>query len=162
MTGRGHSSQPGNGEAMTSRQPGTTPQEAAGTPMPGDRPVRGPGWLAPVLPLTLLIILGLAGLRGAVTEPRWNGPWQRDGLVIGVALELVLVVLLVITMRRRAVRGRAELASGAVHSVAVKLRGVLIFLLSTGMAAVAVTTIIGLHLHEFSLKPRRPSPPVSP
>jgi hypothetical protein len=143
---------------MTSRQPGTT-QEAAGTPMPGDRPVRGPGWLAPVLPLTLLIILGLAGLRGAVTEPRWNGPWQRDGLVIGVALELVLGVLLVITMRRRA---RAELASGAVNSVAVKLRGVLIFLLSTGMAAVAVATIIGLHLHEFSLKPRRPSPPVSP
>jgi len=27
-------------------------------------------WLVRVLPLTLLIILGLAGLRGAVTKPR--------------------------------------------------------------------------------------------
>ena len=144
---------------MTSRQPGTTPPEAAGTPRPGSRPVRGPDWLVRVLPLTLLIILGLAGLRGAVTAPRWNGPWQRDGLVIGLALELVLGILLVITMRRR---GRAELASGAVDSVAVKLRGVLIFLLSTGMAVVAVVTIVGLHLHLFNGKVRPQPIPTSP
>ena len=43
-----------------------------------------------LLPLTLLIILGLAGLRGAVAAPRWNGPLHRDGLVVGLALEVVL------------------------------------------------------------------------
>ena len=34
-----------------------------------------------MLPLALLIILGLAGLRGAVTKPSWDGPLHRDGLV---------------------------------------------------------------------------------
>jgi Domain of unknown function (DUF4129) len=125
---------------MTSRQPGTMPP--------------GSGWLVRVLPLTLLIVLGLAGLRGAVAQPRWNGPWQRDGLAIGFALELVLGILLVITLRRRA---RAELAGGAVNPVAAKLRGVLIFVLSTGMVVVGVTMLVGLHLHLFTVKPgRRP------
>jgi Domain of unknown function (DUF4129) len=144
---------------MISRKPRTTPQEAAGTPRPEGRLAGGPDWLVRVLPLTLLIILGLAGLRGTVTQPRWNGPWQRDGLAIGLTVELVLGILLVITTRRRAVRGRAELISGAVNSVAAKLRGVLILLLSLGMAAVAVIMIIGLHLHVFTVKPRRPPPP---
>jgi hypothetical protein len=116
-----------------------------------------------VLPLTLLIILGLAGLRGAVAQPRWNGPWQRDGVVIGLALELVLAILLVITMRRRAVGARAAPAGGAVNSVAAKLRAVLTFVLSTGMVAVAVTMIVGLHLHLFTTKPGLPgSPQVAP
>jgi Domain of unknown function (DUF4129) len=114
-----------------------------------------------VLPLTLLIILGLAGLRGAVAPPRWDGPWQRDGLVIGLALELVLAVLLVITMRRRAAWARAALAGSPVNSVAAKLRAVLIFVLSTGIVAVAVTTIIGLHLRLFTVQPGRPPLPKS-
>ena len=174
---------------MTSRQPGTAPPETTGPPgttgpsettgdqgtpdgsgMTGSRgqgsggqAAPGPGWLVRVLPLTLLIILGLAGLRGAVAEPRWNGPWQRDGLAIGLALELVLGILLVITVRRRAVGARAALAGGAVNSVAVKLRGVLTFVLSTGMVAVAVIVIVGLHLHLFTAKPGlRGSLPGSP
>ena len=57
--------------------------------------------LVRLLPLALLIILGLAGLRGAVTTPRWNGPLHRDGLVIGLALEVVLGTLIVITIWRR-------------------------------------------------------------
>jgi hypothetical protein len=151
---------------MTSRQPGTTPPETTGppgTPGGGGRAASGPGWLVRVLPLTLLIILGLAGLRGAVAQPRWNGPWQRDGVVIGLALELVLAILLVITMRRRAVGARAAPAGGAVNSVAAKLRAVLTFVLSTGMVAVAVTMIVGLHLHLFTTKPGLPgSPQVAP
>ncbi len=83
---------------MTSRQPETTP------PGTGGREARG--LLVRMLPLALLIILGLAGLRGTVTEPRWDGPLHRDGLVIG----LVLGVLLVIAWRRRAAatNGRAN------------------------------------------------------
>jgi Domain of unknown function (DUF4129) len=111
-----------------------------------------------VLPLTLLIILGLTGLRGAVTEPRWDGPLHRDGVVIGLTLEVVLGVLLLITMRRRAVSADAQAADSAtVNAVAVKLRGVLLFVLGGGMATVAVIIIVGLHLHLFSGK-RKPAP----
>jgi hypothetical protein len=129
---------------MTSRQPGTTPS--------------GPRWPVLVVPLTLLIILGLTGLRGAVTKPRWDGPLQRDGVIIGLALEVVLGVLLLITIRRRAVSADGGNAA-AVSAVAVKLRGVLIFVLSAGMVAVAVTIIVGLHLRVFSRKPRLPAAP---
>jgi hypothetical protein len=99
-----------------------------------------------VLPLTLLIILGLVGLRGAVTEPRWNGPLHRDGLVIGLALEVVLGILLVITLGRRSAGLRAQ----TVNEAAVKLRGVLIFMLGAGMLVVAVIIIINQHLHLYS------------
>jgi len=57
---------------MTSRQPGATPQD----------------WLLRLLPLTLLILVGLAGLRGTVGAPRWNGPLHRDAVAVGVVLEL--------------------------------------------------------------------------
>ena len=77
---------------MTSRQPGATPQD----------------WLPRLLPLALLIILGLAGLRGAVTSPRWDGPLHRDGVVIGLALEVVLGTLLLITIRRRSASQDAQ------------------------------------------------------
>ena len=57
------------------------------------RPGRGRStaqdWLLRLLPLALLIILGLAGLRGAVATPRWDGPLRRDGLAVGIALEVV-------------------------------------------------------------------------
>jgi Domain of unknown function (DUF4129) len=123
---------------MTSRQPGPPPS--------------GSLWLVRVLPLAFLIMLGLAGLRGAVAKPQWDGPWQRHGVVIGLVLELVLGILLVITVRRRARLARTALAGGPVNSVAVKLRGVLIFMLGTGMVAVAVTILLALHLHMFTAK----------
>ena len=135
----------------------------AGTSDTGRRSGSGPRWPVLVLPLTLLIILGLTGLRGAVAEPRWNGPLQRDGVVIGLALEVVLGVLLVITMRRRAVSADAQAANAAtVNAVAVKLRGVLLFVLGAGMVAVAVTVIVGLHLRLFTGKPRLPQVHSSP
>ena len=145
---------------------GNEPPRAAGgaqTPGTGERQAQGL-LLARLLPLALLIILGLAGLRGAVTKPSWDGPLHRDGLAIGVALEVVLGVLLVITTRRHSAARNAGIAAvmtrgPPVNAVAAKLRGVLIFVLSAGMAAVAVITIIGLHLRLFTEKPRiRPNP----
>ena len=85
-----------------------------------------------MLPLVLLIILGLAGLRGAVATPRWNGPLHRDALAVGVALEVVFVTLFVITL------GRTE--SGRLEPAAHKLRGMIIFALCAGMVAVAMAT----------------------
>ena len=127
---------------MTSGRPGATPQD----------------WLPRLLPLTLLIILGLAGLRGVVANPRWNGPMHRDGLVIGLALEVLLGILLVITIRRRAAAWTRR-GPAAVNPVAVKLRGVLIFVLSAGMIAVAVTILVGLHLHLFTGQTQRADSP---
>jgi hypothetical protein len=95
------------------------------TQTPDAGPGAGPGSSWPlVLPLTLLVILGLAGLRGAVTAPRWNGPLRRDGPGIGLALEVILGVLLVLTYRRRSRAMRAPLLGGVpVNDVAAKLRG---------------------------------------
>ncbi len=160
---------------MTTSRPGTagntrTPEISGGSQAPGGGgtprtarlPDAGPGasaaraWVTWLPLLTLLILLGLAGLRGVVSQPRWNGPLHRDGLAIGLALEVVLGTLLVITLRRRSV-GNQESAvhPAAVSATAVKLRAVLIFVLSTGMIAVAVTVLAGLHLHLFTGIARR-------
>jgi hypothetical protein len=143
-----------------------------GTPDGGTRPGSGQPWPL-VLPLALLIILGMAGLRGSVTQPRWNGPLHHDGTAIGLALEVVLGVLLVMTLRRRAASlrtppgnaGAGNAGAGnavAGNAVAGKLRGVLIFVLSGGMIAVAVAVIVGLHLGLFPSAPALPPNPVKP
>jgi hypothetical protein len=117
--------------------------------------------IARLLPLVLLVILVAAGLRGEVLAPRWNGPLKSDGVPIGLALEVVLGALLVITLRRDAVGRRAaerRLYSGEPADVepAGVLRFALKWLLSAGMAAVAVVLISDLHLHFFGqTKPPR-------
>jgi hypothetical protein len=99
-------------EAMTSRQPGTT---APGTTGETGRPVAGPRAARPgqpwaqVVPLALLILLGLAGLRGVVTAPRWNGPLRHEGVAIGLALEVILGVLLAAAVRRRSRAARTAM-----------------------------------------------------
>jgi hypothetical protein len=114
-----------------------------------------------LVPLVLLIVLGMAGLRGVVTEPRWDGPMRREGTVIGLVLEVVLLVLLVITVRRQSAYRRSQVP-GMPGDVAAKLRGVLIFVLGTGMATVAVVILVGLHLHLFNGKARRITPQAQP
>jgi uncharacterized protein DUF4129 len=108
-----------------------------------------------LLPLALLIVLGLAGLRGAAGTPRWDGPLHRDGLAVGLALEAVFAVLAVLTFRRH--------RSAHQEPVARKLRVTLSFALGIGAAAVAVVTLLGLNLHLFVRRaaPPRPRPPVS-
>jgi hypothetical protein len=126
---------------MTSRQPGATPQH----------------WPLRLLPLALLIILGLAGLRGAVATPRWDGPLHRDGVAVGIALEVVLLILFLVTIRRT--------ESGSQEEVTRKLRSLLRFALGAGAVAVAVAMLVGLQLHLFTLtaKPARgPAAPAVP
>jgi hypothetical protein len=159
---------------MTSKPEGTAPGTGAGprapAGQPGLRATAGQSWPHAtarqpwplVVTITLLIILGLAGLRGAVTTPRWNGPLRHDGPVVGLALEAVLGVLLVITLRRRSAALNAAAVRGGEppDSVAAKLRTVLTAVLAVGMVAVAVAIVIGLHLHAFSAVPVRPPVPV--
>jgi Domain of unknown function (DUF4129) len=124
---------------MTSRQPGTTP--------PGKPALTAQDWLLRLLPLTLLIVAGLAGLRGAVGDLQWNGPLHRDALGVGVVLEVVIVTMLVILVIRR--------RSGSQETTAVKLRGVLLYVLAASAVAIALLTVAGLHLHVFT-RARRP------
>jgi hypothetical protein len=120
--------------------------------------------IARLLPLVFLVILVAAGLRGEVLAPRWNGPLKSDGVPIGLALEVILGTLLVITLRRDATaRHAAERRPFAGEPADVEPAGVLRFalkwLLSAGMVAVAVVLITDLHLHFFikTKPPRLPS-----
>lgn len=144
---------------MTSRQPDTTSPGTAGhAAIPAGarhRLASAPRWPVLVLPLTLLIIVGLAGLRSEVTGLRWDGPLHGDAVAVGLALETVLGIMLVITIRRLATRARAGTVNAAPASlVAVKLRRMLVFVLSAWMVAVAVTMLVGLHQHVFSGRAR--------
>jgi hypothetical protein len=137
---------------MTSRQPGVTP--------PGEGGQRGEGasvksaltaqdWLMRLLPLVLLIVAGLAGLRGAAGAPRWDGPLHQDAVVVGVAIEVVIVILFVILLLRR--------SRGSQEATAVKLRGVLMTVLGAGAVGAVVLALFSLNLHVTG-QGRRPPP----
>jgi hypothetical protein len=121
--------------------------------------------LARLLPLALLVVLAIVGLRGVVPAPRWNGPLRAQGVAIGIALEVVLGVLLVITLRRdRAARHAAATRpySEADDEIGVPaaLRFALKWLLGGGMVAIAAVLISNLHLHFFIKPHPLPARPV--
>jgi hypothetical protein len=116
--------------------------------------------IARLLPLVLLVVLVVAGLRGVVPSPRWNGPLRGDGIAIGLVLEAVFAALLVTVRRReRSARRASEAApyqAGAVDAdidPPQALRFVLTWLLLAAMTAIAVVLLTNLHLH-FLVKPR--------
>jgi hypothetical protein len=123
----GHAEAPGDG----SEHPGGDGDYAAA--------LTAQDWLVRLLPLVLLIVAGLAGLRGAAGTPRWDGPLHQDALVVGVALEVVIVILFVILLLRR---GR-----GSQEATAVKLRGVLMTVLGAGAVGAVALALFGIHLH---------------
>ena len=122
--------------------------------------------VARLLPLVLLVILVAAGLRGEVLSPRWDGPLKSAGVPIGLALEVILATLLVITLRRDAAARRAAERrpyTGAAADVepSTVLRFALKWLLSACLVAVAVVLISDLHLHFF-VKPSSARLPTIP
>ena len=120
--------------------------------MTSRRPETGsaPRWPVLVLPLALMIVVALAGLRGELHGLRWDGPLHGDPVAVGVVLEAILAIMLVIAARRLVGRAYAGPVTAAASAVAVKLRWVLVVVLSTAMIAVAATMVVGLHRHVFS------------
>jgi hypothetical protein len=121
--------------------------------------------LARLLPLGLLVVLAIVGLRGVAPAPRWDGPLRAQGVAIGIALEVVLGVLLVITLRRdraerNAAAARPYSAADDDIGVPVALRFALRYLLGGGMVAIAAVLISNLHLHLFTKSHPERFPPV--
>jgi Domain of unknown function (DUF4129) len=122
--------------------------------------------IARLLPLVLLVVLVVVGLRGIVTAPRWDGPLRSQGAAIGIAVEVVFGALL-LALRSRAAAARREREarpydpSAADQDIepAQALRAVLRFLLPACMIAVAVVVLVNLHLHFFSGKAAKPVAP---
>jgi hypothetical protein len=121
--------------------------------------------IARLLPLALLIVLVIAGLRGAVPAPRWNGPLKADGFAIGIVLEVIFAALLFAVhtrdraARRAAEAGRYRTAEAGRYTPVDPaadieppraLRVTLRYVLTLGMAGVAAVLISALHLHFFS------------
>ena len=110
--------------------------------------------IARLLPLVLLVVLVIAGLRGVVPAPRWDGPLKADGVAIGIALEVVFgALLLVVRARdataRRAVPSRPYNAAAPDIEPPRALRLTLKYVLSLCMLGIAVVLIANLHLHLF-------------
>ena len=58
--------------------------------------------IARLLPLVLLVVLVIAGLRGVVPAPGWNGPLKAYGVAIGIVLEVIFGALLLVVRNRDA------------------------------------------------------------
>jgi hypothetical protein len=126
--------------------------------------------IARLLPLVLLIVLVIAGLRGVVPAPRWNGPLKAYGLAIGIVLEVVFGALLLVVRSREATARRAASARPYDRADEEKdveppqaLRFTLRYVLGACMIGVAIVIITDLHLHFFanSRLPKQPVPKVS-
>jgi hypothetical protein len=134
---------------MTSRQtavPAGEPAQTGRAPEPSSPgPLRGPA-LARLL-LTALLVAGvLIGLRGGFTLHGWHGPYRRDGIAVGVILEVILAGLLVALL----VRGRRPSDDFRVH----RLRGVLRTALLAGLVAIPAVLIFAVPLHPHPLPPQ--------
>lgn len=133
---------------MTSRQtalPADEPAQTGQAPRPAASDLRGPA-LARLL-LTALLVGGvLVGLRGGFALHGWHGPYHRDGIAIGVTLEVILAGLLVVLL----VRGRRPSDDFRIH----RLRGVLRAALLAGLAAIPAVLILAVPLHPQPLPPQ--------
>jgi hypothetical protein len=110
----------------------------------------------------LLIALVLAGLRGHIRLHDQAGPYQGDGIVVGVMLEAVLAGLLIALL----IRGRRAPAEAV---LAARLRTGLRPVLITGLIVIPLTLLVAAPLRTHprlqrlpggsrpTLRPRLPS-----
>jgi hypothetical protein len=134
---------------MTSRQTAVP----AGEPGPGSRgrgpaladAVRGPA-LARLLLTALLVAAVLVGLRGGFALHGWRGPYRRDGIAVGTALEAVLAALLVALL----IRGRRPSDDFRV----LRVRGLLRAALLAALVVVPAILLLAAPLHPHPLPPQ--------
>lgn len=102
-----------------------------------------------VLPPALLLVLVMAGLRGAVGSPKFDGPYKQYGVAIGGGLAVILTALLIAT----AIRHRRQQPQGGYEELdtAARLRSVLMVGLGVGVGADVIAVFVGLHLKLFTL-----------
>jgi hypothetical protein len=120
--------------------------------------------IARLLPLVLLVVLVIAGLRGVVPAPGWNGPLKAYGVVIGLALEVIFGALLLMVRRRDAAARRV--AESRPYDAAAEqeieppqaLRFALKYVLTVCMLGIAAVLLTDLHLHFFD-RSKTPPPP---
>ena len=116
--------------------------------------------LARLLPLATLVLLASVGLRGGIGwHGALNGPLRQYGVIVGIALEVVLGTLLILTyyLERAAHRGgpahpaaKAGDDDAGDRDVAGTLRILLRLALGAAMAGAAIALLVGLHLHSFA------------
>lgn len=133
---------------MTSRQtavPAREPPPGSGVRDPGlAGAVRGPA-LARLLLTALLIAAVLVGLRGGFTLHGWRGSYRRDGIAVGIGLEIILAALLVALL----IRGRRPSDDFRI----LRLRGVLRFALLAGLVVIPAVLLLAAPLHPHPLPP---------
>jgi hypothetical protein len=93
----------------------------------------------------LLIVLVLAGLRGAAAAPGWVGRYRSDGIAIGMALEVLLGVLLLVLVAQG---HRSPPAGPAAAGLHVLVR----YLLTGGLVVVPLAMLIA-HPWHLQLSP---------
>jgi len=105
--------------------------------------------LARVVLAALMVVLVLVGLRGGLARTSWSGPYQRDGIAISIAAEIVLAGLLAAVLVRGH-RAPDDFLAGRLRQV---LRGVLLAALIT----IPVALLASARLRG-RIQPPRPLP----
>jgi len=129
---------------------------AAAAGRPGAR--TGAGWRQGRVALTAgLVVLVAVALRGKLPAPALDGPFRRDGLAVGAALEGVLACMLVALIVRHRTAPRDAL-------IAARLRVLLTYLVGAGLIAIPAAYLLS-RTQSVHLRPRptpRPTPSGSP
>ncbi len=111
--------------------------------------LRGPA-LARLLLIGLLITGVLVGLRGSFALHGWDGPYRRDGIAVGIGLEVVLAALLVALL----IRGRRPSDDFRI----LRVRGVLRYALVAALVIIPSVLLLAKPLHGHPLPSPRPQP----
>jgi Domain of unknown function (DUF4129) len=101
-----------------------------------------------------LLAVVAVGLRGSAPPPALDGPFRRDGLLIGAILEAVLALLLVALAVRNSRAPRGAL-------LAARLRRLLTYVVGIGLVVIPAAYVLSRHAHlsRLPVPPRQTGSP---